>query len=262
MPDNLPALMFNAVGPALGDWWMPLSKRQAVADALYAVVRPELEQLRRCVPLACSDERHSAKVEALQAENARLEQLREHHDGLILENLNYQERDEQLRTERDGAYRERAQLLAYLAAAHESHIGYTDPDVPTWPVLTIEAPTGQMCWHINPADLDLFGHVPQVDPVAIGWDGHTTEEKYERLAALVTRAAERCCACGSAAVVYHNYREQPFCQPCADGDEWTCCASPHCPNGERYPRLEERGWTSGGMGTWLCPDHKPEDDRA
>jgi hypothetical protein len=97
---------------------------------------------------------------------------------------------ERLTEERDGAYRERAQLLAYLAAAHESHIGYTDPDVPTWPVLTVEAPTGQMCWHINPADLDLFGHVPQVDPVAIGWDGHTTEEKYQRLAALVSATAE------------------------------------------------------------------------
>jgi hypothetical protein len=27
-----------------------------------------------------------------------------------------------------------------------------------------------------------------------------------------------CCVCGSAAVVYSNYKEQPFCAPCADGD--------------------------------------------
>jgi hypothetical protein len=32
-------------------------------------------------------------------------------------------------------------------------------------------------------------------------------------------AAERCCVCGSADVGYHNYREQPFCWPCADGDQ-------------------------------------------
>jgi hypothetical protein len=30
--------------------------------------------------------------------------------------------------------------------------------------------------------------------------------------------SERCCVCGSSAVVYRNYREQPFCWPCADCD--------------------------------------------
>lgn len=29
---------------------------------------------------------------------------------------------------------------------------------------------------------------------------------------------ERCCVCGSAEVGYHNYRDQPFCWPCADGE--------------------------------------------
>ncbi|MDT9688172.1 hypothetical protein Q5762_07350 [Streptomyces sp. P9(2023)] len=29
--------------------------------------------------------------------------------------------------------------------------------------------------------------------------------------------AEQCCECGSSDVRYHNYREQPFCWPCADG---------------------------------------------
>jgi hypothetical protein len=29
--------------------------------------------------------------------------------------------------------------------------------------------------------------------------------------------SERCCVCGSPDVAYHNYREQPFCWPCADG---------------------------------------------
>ncbi|WP_432136800.1 hypothetical protein [Streptomyces sp. bgisy154] len=28
--------------------------------------------------------------------------------------------------------------------------------------------------------------------------------------------AERCCVCGGRPVTYHNYREQPFCWPCAD----------------------------------------------
>lgn len=104
---------------------------------------------------------------------------------------------DQLADERDGAYRERAQLLAEFATRYEAYLAYTDPDVPTWPVLTVETPTGQMCWHINPADLDLFGHVSWVDPVAIGWDGHTTEEKYQRLAALVAAAQARTVSDGS-----------------------------------------------------------------
>lgn len=29
---------------------------------------------------------------------------------------------------------------------------------------------------------------------------------------------ESCCACGSIAVVYHNYRQLPFCASCANGD--------------------------------------------
>lgn len=32
-------------------------------------------------------------------------------------------------------------------------------------------------------------------------------------------STEKCCVCGSAAVGYHNYRDQPFCWPCADGDD-------------------------------------------
>jgi hypothetical protein len=35
--------------------------------------------------------------------------------------------------------------------------------------------------------------------------------------ALREMTEEVCCACGSPDVVYHNYREQPFCSPCADG---------------------------------------------
>lgn len=38
--------------------------------------------------------------------------------------------------------------------------------------------TTQACWHINPDDLDLFSHVPEGLQT---WDGHTTDEKYERL---------------------------------------------------------------------------------
>lgn len=79
-------------------------------------------------------------------------------------------------------YRERASLVAYLAKLFPSTIGLTDPNEPDWTVVTIESPEGQLCWHISVDDLDLFNHVER--SLDASWDGHTTEEKYERLSRL------------------------------------------------------------------------------
>ncbi|MFG2722693.1 hypothetical protein ACGFW5_31005 [Streptomyces sp. NPDC048416] len=91
------------------------------------------------------------------------------------------ERAEQAEAARDAVYRERAHLVAHLAALYPSHIGYTDPSAPDWPVLIIEAPGGQLSWHIAPNDVGLFAHVRRTDRICRGWDGHATDEKYERL---------------------------------------------------------------------------------
>ncbi|WP_160051269.1 hypothetical protein [Nocardiopsis sp. FR26] len=93
----------------------------------------------------------------------------------------------------DDVYRERARLAAYVAARHPSRLAYNDPDEPDWPVLYVDTPAGQLTWHLNPADLDLVAHVPIVAPddPAARWDGHTTPEKYRRLAALTTGLAAR-----------------------------------------------------------------------
>lgn len=80
-------------------------------------------------------------------------------------------------------YRERSALLGHLAALYPSCMAYNDPDEPSWPVLYLDTPRGQCSWHIAPSDLDLFEHVvvvPAADPRA-RWDGHTTDEKYQRL---------------------------------------------------------------------------------
>lgn len=64
-----------------------------------------------------------------------------------------------------------------LKAIHLAHeLGWRagfglDPAEPDWPVAYIELPTGQVSWHM-PAHPD-------------SWDGHTTEEKFERIRALV-----------------------------------------------------------------------------
>lgn len=79
----------------------------------------------------------------------------------------------------DDIYRERAHLVAHLAALYPSCIGFSDPNEPEWAVVTISLPTGQVTWHVAPNDMDLFGHVRK--DLAAAWDGHSTEEKYERL---------------------------------------------------------------------------------
>ncbi|MFB7776887.1 hypothetical protein [Streptomyces bauhiniae] len=87
--------------------------------------------------------------------------------------------------ERDGAYRERAQLLAWLAALHPTTVITQSPDVdePGWQLLYLTAGGWQMSWHIHPRDADLFEHVTVVDVTnpRAQWDGHGTVEKYERI---------------------------------------------------------------------------------
>ncbi|MFE3578742.1 hypothetical protein [Streptomyces vinaceus] len=115
------------------------------------------------------------------------------HTAVARKMLDQQNDINRLTAERDGAYRERARLVAHLASLYPSHIGHTDPAAPDWAVITIEAPTGQMCWHIAPADLPLFDHVQTTYPGwgnQYIWDGHTTEQKYERLHELTVRPAK------------------------------------------------------------------------
>lgn len=86
-------------------------------------------------------------------------------------------------TDCDAVYRERACLLALLATHYPAHL-QPDPEAPDWPVLHMQLPTGQATWHIGENDLDLFGHVrtDRHEP----WDGHSTEEKYRRIAELTS----------------------------------------------------------------------------
>ncbi|MDH6116874.1 hypothetical protein ABH930_000293 [Kitasatospora sp. GAS204A] len=87
--------------------------------------------------------------------------------------------------ERDGAYRERAHLVAWLAALHPAVIAPApDIDEPGWQIIYLQiSPHRQASWHISPRDADLFKrveHVPADDPRA-QWDGHTTRQKYNRI---------------------------------------------------------------------------------
>lgn len=85
-----------------------------------------------------------------------------------------------------GSYRERALILAAFARSVRAQ-GFTvgigvDPayvEDPEWRnVLFIDLPTGQVSWHIQASDMDLFDGLPVY---AKPWDGHSTEKKFVRL---------------------------------------------------------------------------------
>jgi hypothetical protein len=86
-------------------------------------------------------------------------------------------------------YRERAELLAWLAATHPAVITpATDIEEPGWLLLFITAAGHQMSWHIHPRDVTLFEHVEHVEPEdpRAHWDGHSSVEKYQRIRQIIT----------------------------------------------------------------------------
>ena len=81
------------------------------------------------------------------------------------------------------AYRERAQVVAALfAMCNWETCRVEAPDDPMWWIVYAETPQGQVSWHVSERDIDLFRSTPIRKTWS--WDGHTTAEKYERLARL------------------------------------------------------------------------------
>lgn len=85
----------------------------------------------------------------------------------------------------DAAYAERNQLVAALARHYRPAYCYLPPGENDWPIVYIETPAGQLSWHIPPVEAVLLGIADlPTTPEGYKWDGHSTEEKYERLAKL------------------------------------------------------------------------------
>ena len=85
---------------------------------------------------------------------------------------------------KDGAYLERNQLVALLSKVFPA--GKKQTAIEGWSedwhgCVYIDLPTGQASWHYHDSQAYLFDHLPEYQGV---WDGHTTDEKYERIAAI------------------------------------------------------------------------------
>lgn len=91
---------------------------------------------------------------------------------------------------KDGAYLERNRLVALLAKLFPSGVAKTA--IEGWSedwhgCVYIDFPTGQASWHFHDSQAWLFEGLP---PYKGSWDGHTTEEKYERIAAIEPRSIQ------------------------------------------------------------------------
>ena len=102
------------------------------------------------------------------------------------------ERVAKLSVQKDCAYLERDRLVAALSKVWPSRLARHPDEDESWDddwrwIVFIDLPTGQASWHIHDDELPMFAHLDRVD--GNPWDGHTTDEKYARLAALPTPEA-------------------------------------------------------------------------
>jgi hypothetical protein len=93
----------------------------------------------------------------------------------------------EVRASKDGAYLERNRLVQLLASLYPSGIRQTS--IEGWSddwhgCVYIDLPTGQASWHYHDSHAYLFAHLP---PYTKPWDGHTTEQKYDRVSRLAYR---------------------------------------------------------------------------
>jgi len=106
---------------------------------------------------------------------------------LIREGDRVRDEFKQIRAQKDGAYGERNRLVAALAKIFPASLERHPDEDESWEndwrwIVFIDLPTGQASWHIHDSELPQFGFLPREQ--GRRWDGHTTEQKYERLAAL------------------------------------------------------------------------------
>ena len=92
-------------------------------------------------------------------------------------------RIKELEGSKDVAYKERNRLVLFLARCFPSHRCRHPESDTSWErdwmnIICVHGPAGQMAWHIHDSELPMFEHLRLEES---HWDGHTADEKYERL---------------------------------------------------------------------------------
>lgn len=92
---------------------------------------------------------------------------------------------DELRAAKNAAYAERDRLVAALSKCFPSHLNRhvgEDWEDDWRNIVCVHLPAGSATWHIHDSEMPWFEHLGWDNNCQ--WDGHTTEAKYERLAAL------------------------------------------------------------------------------
>ena len=98
-----------------------------------------------------------------------------------------------LQKQRNDVYEERDRLVAALSKCFPSWLARHPDADKEWDdqwrwIVFVQLPTGQATWHIQDRELPWFDHLAR--RTVNDWDGHTTEEKYRRLARLTAPAQD------------------------------------------------------------------------
>lgn len=133
-------------------------------------------------------ERDQAQAE-IEAQQHRIQALWMERDVVRVERDKALARLAEVEGYKDGAYTERNQLVSLLSKLFPS--GTQRTAIEGWSddwhgCVYIDLPTGQASWHYHDSQAHLFAHLP---PYAGTWDGHTTEQKYERIAGYAAAGA-------------------------------------------------------------------------
>lgn len=96
----------------------------------------------------------------------------------------FEEDIKKINKEKDEAYSERNKLVALISKLFPSCLGRHEVSDLSWDkewmnIVYVHLSTGQCSWHIHDSELSLFSHL-NFD-ATIKWDGHSTEEKYDRI---------------------------------------------------------------------------------
>ena len=85
-------------------------------------------------------------------------------------------------------YTERNRLVAALSGLFPAHLMLDlAADEPWATLVCIHLPAGTATWHIPPWDLPFFAHLEYAPH---HWDGHSTQEKYDRLQSLTSATTQ------------------------------------------------------------------------
>ena len=98
-----------------------------------------------------------------------------------------------LEAAKNGAYSERNKLVAAMSKLFPASLERHPSDDKSWEddwrwIVFIDLPSGQASWHLHDSELPQFAHLKR--EVGRKWDGHTNDEKYERLALLAIQDKE------------------------------------------------------------------------